>query len=66
MGRLRKLEVAAGYVELLKDVDALRWVDLVRLYSFKKHADEDVAPNASLNSANRTKRLCSPTGNSSS
>jgi len=24
MGRLRKLEVAAGYVELLKDVDALR------------------------------------------
>jgi hypothetical protein len=29
MGRLRKLEVAAGYVELLKEVDALRWVHLV-------------------------------------
>jgi hypothetical protein len=29
MGRLRKLEVAAGYVELLKEVDVLRWVHLV-------------------------------------
>jgi hypothetical protein len=29
MGRLKKLEVAAGYVELLKEVDALRWVNLV-------------------------------------
>jgi hypothetical protein len=28
MGRLKKLEVAAGYVELLKEVDALRWVNL--------------------------------------
>lgn len=28
MGRLKKLEVAAGYVELLKEVDALRWVTL--------------------------------------
>lgn len=25
MGRLRKLEIAAGYVELLKEVDALRY-----------------------------------------
>ena len=29
MGRLKKLEVAAGYVELLKEVDALRWVNLI-------------------------------------
>lgn len=29
MGRLKKLEVAAGYVELLKEVDALRWVNFI-------------------------------------
>ena len=29
MGRLKKLEVAAGYVELLKEVDALRSVNLI-------------------------------------
>lgn len=29
MGRLKKLEVAAGYVELLKEVDALRWANSI-------------------------------------
>jgi hypothetical protein len=49
MGRLRKLDVAAGYVELLKEVDALRWVHLMN-----KMAKEQL-----LTETQRRMHLCS-------
>jgi hypothetical protein len=48
MGKLKKLEVATGYVELLREVDALRLVGLTNTRARATKIDRNTVLNAPL------------------